>query len=81
MCKKMTLEENSSMGQGVRSQRQSATRLVYKAFFKSSIERNMESTLGQRCKGANVISKTRQNPLQCIFHLPREGKIDSFFHI
>jgi hypothetical protein len=81
MCRKMTLEENSSMGQGVRSQRQSATRLVYKAFFKGSIERNMESTLGQRCKDENVISKTRQNPLQCIFHVPREGKIDSFFHI
>jgi hypothetical protein len=51
--------ENSSMGQGVRSQRQSATRLAYKACFKGSVESNMEPTLGQRCRNANVISKTR----------------------
>jgi hypothetical protein len=51
--------ENSSMGQGVRSQRQSATRLAYKACFKGSVERNMELTLGQRCRDANVISRTR----------------------
>jgi hypothetical protein len=51
--------ENSSMGQGVRLQRQSATRLVYKACFKGSVERNMESELGQRRRDENVISKTQ----------------------
>jgi hypothetical protein len=34
--------ENSSMGQGVKTQRQSATRLAYKACFKGLVERNME---------------------------------------
>jgi hypothetical protein len=51
--------ENSSMGQGVRSQRQSATRLVYKACFKGSVESNMEPTLGQNTENANVINKTQ----------------------
>ena len=40
--------ENSSMGQGVKTQRQSATRLVYKVYFKGSVEINMEPRLGQR---------------------------------
>jgi hypothetical protein len=52
-------QENSSMGQGVKTQRQSATRLVYKACFKGSVERNMEPTLGQRCRDANVINRTQ----------------------
>jgi hypothetical protein len=51
--------ENSSMGQGVKTQRQSATRLAYKACFKGSIESNMEPTLGQRCRDANAINKTQ----------------------
>jgi hypothetical protein len=58
MCRERTLEENSSMGQGVRSQRKSATRLAYKAFFKGSVESNMEPTLGQRHRDANEISNT-----------------------
>jgi hypothetical protein len=56
-CRKRALGENSSMGQGVRSQRQSATRLAYKACFKGSVERNMEPTLGQRHIDANAIKK------------------------
>ena len=40
------------MGQGVKTQRKSAT-IAYKACFKGSVERNMEPTLGQRCKDAN----------------------------
>jgi hypothetical protein len=51
--------ENSSMGQGVRSQRQSATRFAYKACFKGSVERNIEPTLGKRRKDAIVIRRTR----------------------
>jgi hypothetical protein len=39
-------QENSSMGEGVRSQRQNVTRLAYKACFKGSVERNMEPKLG-----------------------------------
>jgi hypothetical protein len=54
----MTLRENSSMGQGVRSQRQSATRLSYKEFFKGLIERNMESELAQICRDENAIRNT-----------------------
>jgi hypothetical protein len=55
----MTLGEKSSMDQGVRSQRQSATRIAYKACFKGSVESNMEPTLGQRRRDANAISKTQ----------------------
>jgi hypothetical protein len=40
--------EKSSMGQGVKTQRQSATRLAYKACFKGSVERSMEPELGQK---------------------------------
>jgi hypothetical protein len=47
------------MGQGVRSQRQSATRLAYKACFKGSVESNMEPTLGQICRDENAIKKTK----------------------
>jgi hypothetical protein len=61
----MTLGENFSMGQGVRSQRQSATRLVYKACFKGSIESNMEPTLGQIPRYENAINKKQWNLLQC----------------
>ena len=50
--------EKSSMGQGVKTQRQSATRLAYKACFKGSIESNMEPTLGQRRRYANAVNKT-----------------------
>jgi hypothetical protein len=57
MCRKRTLGENSSIGQGVRSQRESATRIVYKAFFKGSVERNLEPEIGQRRRDAIVISK------------------------
>jgi tRNA U34 5-carboxymethylaminomethyl modifying enzyme MnmG/GidA len=51
--------KNSSMGQGVRSQRKSATRLAYKACFKGSVEINMELKLRQRHRYENVISKTQ----------------------
>ena len=51
-------QENSTMGQGVKTQRQSATRIAYKACFKGSVESNMEPALGQRCKYASVISRT-----------------------
>ena len=46
------------MGQGVRSQKQSATRLAYKACFKGLVESNMESEFGQRHRDATVIRKT-----------------------
>jgi hypothetical protein len=59
MCRKRTLGENSSMGQGVKSQRQSATRISYKACFKGSVENNMEPALGQRHRDENSISKTQ----------------------
>jgi hypothetical protein len=51
--------ENSSMSQGVKTQRHSYTRLSYKACFKGSVERNMELTLGQKHRDTNVISRTR----------------------
>jgi hypothetical protein len=51
--------ENSSMGQGVKSQTQRATRLPYKACFNGSVERNMETKLGQRKNDENVNSKTQ----------------------
>jgi hypothetical protein len=51
--------ENSSVGQGVKMQRQSATRLAYKACFKGSIESNMEPTLGQRYRNENEINRTQ----------------------
>jgi hypothetical protein len=57
-----TLDENSSMGQGVRSLRQCATRLAYKACFKGLVERNMEPRLGQICKDANVINQDTMKP-------------------
>jgi hypothetical protein len=50
--------ENSSMGQGVKTQRQSATRLAYKACFKGSVESNMELSLGQRHRNENLINRT-----------------------
>jgi hypothetical protein len=59
MCRKRTLRENSNMGQGVKSQRQSATRLAYKACFKGSVERNMEPALDQRHRDTHVIKKTQ----------------------
>jgi hypothetical protein len=52
-------QENSSMGQGVKMQRQSATRLAHKACFKGSVESHMEPALGQRCRNVNVINKTQ----------------------
>ena len=51
--------ENSSMGQGVKTQRQSDTRHVYKACFKGSVENNMEPTLGQKHRDANAIDRTQ----------------------
>jgi hypothetical protein len=67
------------MGQGVKMQRQSATRLAYKACFKGSVERNMEPTLGQRHRDEMKLIRHNENPLQCNFNEPREGKLDSFF--
>jgi hypothetical protein len=52
-------QEKSSMGQGVKTQRQSDTRLAYKACLKGSVESNMEPTLGQRHRDENVINKTQ----------------------
>jgi hypothetical protein len=49
--------KNSSMGQGVKTQRQSATRPTYKVCFKGSVESNMESTLGKKHRDANAINK------------------------
>jgi hypothetical protein len=51
--------ENSCMGQGVKMQRPSATRLAYKACFNGSVESNMESALGQKCRDENVIDRTQ----------------------
>jgi len=73
-------QENSSMGQGVKTQRQSATWLAYKACFRGLVERNMEPTLGQICRDEKVINKT-QNPLQCIFHEPKEVKLGGFLFL
>jgi hypothetical protein len=50
--------ENSSMGQGVKTQRKSVTRLA-QACFKGSVERNMEPTLGQIWRDGNAINKTQ----------------------
>jgi hypothetical protein len=47
------------MGQCVISQRQSDTRLAYKACFKGSVERNMEMTLGPIHRDENAINKTQ----------------------
>jgi hypothetical protein len=58
MCRKRILRENSSMGQGFRSQRKSVTRLLYKACFKGSVERNTEPTLGHRYRYENAIRNT-----------------------
>jgi hypothetical protein len=47
-----------------------------------SVERNMEPTLGQRCRYANVINKTHNgNVLRCNFNEPREGKLDGFSYL
>jgi hypothetical protein len=47
-----------------------------------SVERNMEPTLGQRLKYANMVNKTHNvNILQCNFNEPREGKLDSFSYL
>jgi hypothetical protein len=47
-----------------------------------SVERNMESTLGQRRGYANVINKTHNgNILRCNFNEPREGKLDGFSYL
>jgi hypothetical protein len=57
----------------------SATRLVYEACFKGSVEINMEPELGQRRRDANAIKQDTMRPLPCNFNEPKEGKIDSFF--
>jgi hypothetical protein len=61
------------------AEEKSATSLMYKACSKGLVESNMEPTLGQRCREANVIKKDTMRPLQCNFYEPREGKLDSFF--
>jgi hypothetical protein len=70
--------ENSSMGQGFKLQRQSDTRLAYKACFKGSVEIKIETALGQRHRDEHAINKTQRNPLQCNFNEPREGKLGIF---
>ena len=67
------------MGQGVKTQRQSATRLAYKSCFKGLVERNMEPTLGQIRRDEMRLISHNENPLQCNFNEPREGNIGSFF--
>jgi hypothetical protein len=59
----------------------SVVRLAYKECFKGSVERNMESALGQRHKMrlANAIKQDTMRPLLCIFYEPREGKLGIFF--
>jgi hypothetical protein len=52
-------QENSSTGQGVKTQRKSDTRIAYKACFKGSVERNMEPALGQRRRDENEINMTQ----------------------
>jgi hypothetical protein len=47
-----------------------------------SVERNMESTLDQRCRYANVVNKTHNgNVLRCKFNEPKEGKLDGFSYL
>jgi hypothetical protein len=60
------------MGQDVRSQRQSATRLACKACFKGSVESNMEPTLGQRCRNENAISRHDEIPFNVFLMSPKK---------
>jgi hypothetical protein len=76
--KEKDTRENSSMDQGVKMQRQSATRLVYKACFKGSDESNMELTLGQNARIQMRLTGHNDNALQCNFNEPREGKLGGF---
>jgi hypothetical protein len=47
-----------------------------------SVERNMEATLGQRCRYANAINKMHNgNILRCNFNEPREGKLNGFSYL
>jgi hypothetical protein len=47
-----------------------------------SVESNMEPTLGQRRRYANVINKTHNgNVLRCKFNEPREGKLGGFSYL
>jgi hypothetical protein len=47
-----------------------------------SVERNMEPTLGQRRRYANMINKTHNgNVLRCNFNEPREDKLDCFSYL
>jgi hypothetical protein len=62
--------ENSSMGQGVRSQREkSVARIAFKECFEGSVESNMEPTLGQRHKDetCNAIKHDTTRLLPCKF--------------
>jgi hypothetical protein len=44
-----------------------------------SVESNMDPTLGQIRRYANVINKTQNGKvLRCNFNKPREGKLDGF---
>jgi hypothetical protein len=52
-------QENSFTDQGVNTQRQSATRLAYKACFKGSVGSHMELELGIKRKNENVIKMTQ----------------------
>jgi hypothetical protein len=66
------------MGQGVKMQRQSATRLAYKACFTGSVESNMEPTLGKNIGMQMRLTRHNDNALQCDFNEPREGKLNGF---
>jgi hypothetical protein len=47
-----------------------------------SVERNMELTLDQKHRYANVVNKTHNgNVLRCKFNKPREGKLDGFSYL
>jgi tRNA U34 5-carboxymethylaminomethyl modifying enzyme MnmG/GidA len=79
MCRKRTLRENSSMGQGVRSQRKIATRLAYKACFRGSVESNMDLALGQRCRDEMRLATHKETPFNVFFTSPEKASSDSFF--
>jgi hypothetical protein len=70
--------ENSYMGQGVKTQRQSATRLAYKACFKGLVESNMEPALGKNAGMQMRLTGHNDNTLQCDFNEPKEGNLGGF---
>ena len=60
------------MGQGVKTQRQNATRLAYKACFKGSVESNMEPTLGQNTGMQMQLARHNETPFNVILTSPEK---------